>query len=32
MWSAGFSHCFGGGDFRDIIDALTERGVWPRLR
>jgi hypothetical protein len=25
-------HCFGGGDFRDIIDALTARGVWPRLR
>ena len=25
-------HCFSGGDFRDIIDALIARGVWPRLR
>lgn len=25
-------HCFGGGDFRDIIDALIACGVWPRLR
>ena len=25
-------HCFGGGDFRDIIDALIARGVWPRQR
>jgi hypothetical protein len=25
-------HCFGGGAFRDIIDALTARGVWPRQR
>jgi hypothetical protein len=25
-------HCFGGGDFRDVIDALTARGVWPRRR
>ena len=25
-------HCFGGGDFRDIIDALIIRGVWPRRR
>ena len=23
-------HCFGGGDFRDIIGALIARGVWPR--
>jgi len=23
-------HCFAGGDFRDIIGALTARGVWPR--
>ena len=25
-------HCFGGGDFRDIIDALIAHGVWPRQR
>jgi hypothetical protein len=25
-------HCFSGGDFRDIIDALIARGVCPRLR
>jgi hypothetical protein len=25
-------HCFGGGDFRDIIDVLIARGVWPRQR
>jgi hypothetical protein len=25
-------HCFGGGDFRDVIDALIARGVWPRQR
>ena len=25
-------HCFGGGDFRDVIDALIVRGVWPRRR
>ena len=25
-------HCFGGGDFRDIIDALIVRGIWPRQR
>jgi hypothetical protein len=25
-------HCFGGGNFRDIIDALIVRGVWPRQR
>jgi hypothetical protein len=25
-------HCFSGGDFRDIIDALIARGVWPRQR
>jgi hypothetical protein len=25
-------HCFGGGDFRDIIDALIVRGMWPRQR
>lgn len=23
-------HCFGGGDFRDVIDALIALGVWPR--
>ena len=25
-------HCFGGGNFRDIVDALISRGVWPRRR
>jgi hypothetical protein len=25
-------HCFAGGDYRDIIDALIARGVWPRER
>ena len=25
-------HCFAGGDYRDIIDALIARGVWPRWR
>ena len=25
-------HCFAGGDYRDIIDALIVRGVWPRRR
>ena len=25
-------HCFGGGEFRDIVDALIWRGVWPRQR
>jgi hypothetical protein len=23
-------NCFAGGDYRDIIDALIARGVWPR--
>jgi hypothetical protein len=23
-------YCFGGGDFREIIEALIARGVWPR--
>jgi hypothetical protein len=25
-------HCFGGGDFRDIVGALIARGLWPRQR
>ena len=25
-------NCFAGGDYRDIIDALIARGVWPRWR
>jgi hypothetical protein len=25
-------NCFAGGDYRDIIDALIARGVWPRRR
>jgi hypothetical protein len=25
-------YCFGGGDYRDILDALIARGVWPRQR
>lgn len=25
-------NCFAGGDFRDVIDALIARGVWPRPR
>ena len=25
-------NCFAGGDYRDIIDALIARGVWPRPR
>jgi hypothetical protein len=25
-------NCFAGGDYRDIIDALIARGVWPRHR
>jgi hypothetical protein len=25
-------NCFAGGDFRDIIDTLIARGIWPRLR
>ena len=25
-------HCFGGGGYRDILDTLIARGVWPRQR
>ena len=25
-------NCFAGGDYRDIIDALIARGVWPQWR
>jgi hypothetical protein len=23
-------NCFSGGDYRDVIDALIARGIWPR--
>jgi hypothetical protein len=30
VWPADLFNCFAGGDYRDIIDALIARGVWPR--